>query len=152
MAWLAQDRFVQKAKADDALACNAAAENGDPLEHCLPWVRVKLQGERHAQACDAALLPQLRPETRAAAQGFCLAGTKRLIATNDTLAAERDRALKEAGTARVALGEAVSRAEARATRSTKRKETADAVLDTAPRGNGGRIRCDADCLRRLAGS
>lgn len=151
-AWLIRDRFHQKALADDAASCAvAAAAIGDdkPLDDCLPEVKREIQEARRGRACEAALLPSLRPETRFAMTQLCSAGTKRLAAQVDGLTAERDQLASElAGQEDKAL-RAIGRAEARSTRQQERDAHARQAIANAPRDAGGGIRCDADCLRQL---
>ena len=152
MAWLAKDRFHQKALADDAAACAVAAMAiGDdkPLDKCLLAIKSEVQEARRARACEAALLPQLRPETRFAMSQICSAGVKRLVADGDAAAAERDSlaaALKIAENKSLA---AIGRAEVRAGHQQERDDHARQAIAAAPRDAGGGIHCDAECLRRL---
>lgn len=152
LAWLAQDRFDQKRKADAAVRCAAAAGSEHAaLDDCLPLVASRLRAERQARVCEAALLPSLRPATRFSAAQACGAGTKRLIAAGDAAAHERDDLARQLAEARADTTRAVERAEGRATRFQRRNDDARRTIDSAPRDAGGRIACDADCLRRLAG-
>lgn len=151
IGWLVQDRFDQKALADAAAHCNSAAGSLiAPLDECLPLVKPRLQADRQARACEAALLPQLRPETRFAAAQACGSGVKRLIAQGDAAAGERDRNAAMLADTRAATVRAVDRAETRSTRQQQRTDHATQTIRAAPRDAGGRIACDADCLRRLA--
>ena len=151
IGWLVQDRFDQKALADAAGYCNSAAGSlTAPLDECLPLVKPRLEADRRARACEVALSPQLLPETRFAAAQSCGSGVKRLIAEADTAAAERDRNAAMLAETRAATVRAVDRAEARSTRQQQRTDHAAQTILAAPRDAGGRIACDADCLRRLA--
>lgn len=151
LAWLAQDRFAQKARADAAKRCEVAAGSMTvALDDCLPMVRSRVRADRQARTCEAALIPQLRPETRFSASMACGAGVKRLIAVGDAALAERDRATAMLAEARAGTVRAVERAETRAFRQQQRTDHASQTISAAPRDARGRIACDADCLRRLA--
>lgn len=152
LIFLAQDRFRQKAVADDARACAAAAASlGDDasLARCLPQIRGEVQEARRARLCEAALLPSLRPETRFAASQACGGGTKRLIANLDAQGAIADNLKTQLAERGAAELRAVARAEARSAANDERDRRARITIDAAPRGADGSIRCDADCLRRL---
>ena len=150
--WLVKDRFHQKELADDAAACaTAAAAIGDdkPLERCLPKIKSEVQEARRARACEATLLPQLRPESRFAMSQICGAGVKRLVAAGDAVAADRDDLAGQLKTDQDKALLAIGRAEARAGHQQERDEHARAAIAAAPHDAGGSIHCDAECLRRL---
>lgn len=149
LVWLARDRFEQKRVADAFYACSNAARLGGDLDVCLPGIADRVRQARRSEACEAALLPRLRDETRFAMAQSCGAGVKRLAAAFDTAEAGRADAEAQLTQARRDTGRAVERAEARSTRQQQRKTHAQDIIDRAPRGAGGAIACDADCLRRL---
>lgn len=150
IAFLVRDRFHQKALADAARACSVAAEKpAQDLAPCLPPVRLAIEVSRRTAACDAALLPNLRPESRFAMAQSCPAGVKRLVAqmdAADAVATDMARQLEQAETRQAA---AVIRAEGRATRTSERTSHAAKAIASAPRDAGGNITCDAACLLQL---
>jgi hypothetical protein len=145
-AWLIQDRFHQKALADAAERCDVAAFTDKPLDDCLPAVKLKVGAAQQAAVCDASLMPAAN--ARFAALNSCGPGVKRLVAAQDALAVERDTLSQLLEHAQADASAATARAESRATSQQKRMTDALAALAAAPRG--GRIVCDADCLRQLA--
>ncbi len=150
--WLVKDRFHQKGLADNAASCaKAAAAPGDdkPLDSCLPEVKAEVQAARQARVCEAALLPQLLPETRFAMSQACGAGVKRLVAAGDAAAADRDDLAGQLKTDQDKALLAIGRAETRAGHQQERDEHARAAIAAAPRDAGGSIHCDAECLRKL---
>ena len=148
--WLAVDRFEQKDRADAATRCASAAMSvSDSLDDCLPGVRMRIEAARQGAACNAALLPRLTDQTRFAAAQSCRAGVKRLIADFDATRASGTALAEELARTRDDMGSAIARAERRADRSHDRQEDARDAIATAPRGAGGSILCDAECLRRL---
>ncbi len=148
---LVRDRFAQKARADAAAACDKAAETPDhPLIACLPWVLVRIGEQRKASACDASLLPSLTDQSRFAMAQACSAGVKRLVATGDAAAAERDDLARQLAERKAAELKALARAESRATRTNERETHAREAIKAAPRRDDGSIACDAACLRALA--
>lgn len=150
IAWLAKDRFNQKAQADAARACAAAAATpARDLAPCLPAVRAAAEAQRRAAACDAALLPALRPETRFAMAQSCPAGVKRLVADLDAADAVATDLAGQLEQAEARQAAAVIRAEGRATRNSERTSHVAKAIAQAPRDAGGNIICDADCLLQL---
>lgn len=152
LALLAADRFHQKELADNAKACAVAAADTDDtaaLDRCLPEVRAEIGEARQARLCERTLLPSLRPETRFAMSQACGAGVKRLVASGDALAAERDGLKARLTAAQNDLATAVARAERRAATNQERNAHGQKVIQAAPRDAAGSIRCDAECLRRL---
>ena len=149
-AWLVKDRFHQKALADAARACSVAVEKpAQDLAPCLPPVRAAVEASRRAAACDAALLPTLRPETRFAMAQSCSAGVKRLVAGLDAADAVATDLANQLEQAEARQAAAVIRAEGRATRNSERTSHAAKAIASAPRDAGGNITCDAACLLQL---
>ncbi|MGQ2942710.1 MAG: hypothetical protein ACT6Q7_01780 [Blastomonas fulva] len=151
LVWLAQDRFAQKAVADAARACNGAAGSAErSIDSCLPKLRLAIEGQRRADACDHALAAPDLVKSRAAIRLVCSTEVKReflareiaqddLAQANITIAALID-----------ARDTAVLRAEQRsATANTKAQRNAQ-IIAGASRDAGSLIRCDASCLRDLA--
>lgn len=150
LAWLVADRFHQKELADAAKACAVAVGRPDgDLLPCLPEIEQAAESARRAAACDASLLPSLRPETRFAMLNSCPSGVKRLVAQADAAEVRAADLATQIDMAAARERAAVSRAEARATRSTERNSHAAKALAEAPRDAGGNITCDAACLRRI---
>jgi hypothetical protein len=153
-AWLIRDRFHQQDLAQAAAACAVAAgdpNDAKPLDACLPKVAAEIRAARQGRICETSLLPSLRPETRFAMAQSCGAGVKRLVAQGDASAADLADARRDLAAARTELTTAVARAEARALRTNERERHGRTVIQAAPRDAGGTIRCNAECLRRLAG-
>lgn len=147
---MSADRFRQKARADAAVRCDrAAALDSAPLGDCLDQVREQIGLARRAQACEAALLPSLRPETRFAMAQACGGGVKHLVAVADGAVADRADLTRQLAEQRAGEDQAIARAEARAARQQERDDHASKAIATAPRDAGGSIHCDADCLRQL---
>ena len=151
--WLVKDRFHQKALADAAASCAAAA--ADPadetsLSDCLPQVTIEIKQARQNRVCERALLPSLLPENRFLMQQACGSGVKRLVEVGDAAAQERDSLKGQLTDARAGTAAAVSRAEARAAHQTQRTDDGHKIILAAPRDSAGNVRCDAECLRRLA--
>lgn len=152
VAFLVKDRFHQKTLADAAAACAVAASDPlKPVSDCLPSVKQRIEEARQAFLCDGALLPALKDEHRFAAQQACGAGVKRLIADRDAAAGESANLRQQLDTALAGRDAAVARAETRAAHQDERTGNARKAIDTAPRDDAGRIHCDAECLRRIAG-
>lgn len=152
-AWLIRDRFHQKALADDARACAAAAsdpEDRQDLKPCLRETAAEIMAARQARVCESALLPTLRDETRFLMAQACGAGVKHLVVVGDAAASERDAALAQLAASRADAADAVLRAERRTQTKNERIKHADQTIQAAPRDAAGNVRCDADCLRRLA--
>lgn len=148
---LAADRFDQKAKADAAIACNKAAGSADkPIDACLPKVRLAIEAQRRADACDHALAAPDLVKSRAAIRLVCSAEVKREFLARELAQGE----LAEANQTIVALinaqSVAVQRAEARASTSNQKAQAHAQIIARAPRDAGSVIRCDASCLRDLA--
>lgn len=150
LAFMVKDRFHQKALADAARACDRATERmAGELVPCLPHVRAAVEEARRARACDAALLPSLRPESRFAMAQSCSAGVKRMVAEADAAGARVDDLAAQLDQAEARQAAAVTRAETRATRQQERNSHAARAISTAPRDAGGAIVCDARCLQQL---
>ena len=151
-AWLIKDRFHQKALADDARACAAAAADlGDTadLARCLPDVAKEVREARQSRICNESLLPSLRPESRFLMSQACGAGVTRLVADGDASLAKRDALAAELALARADAAAAIERAERRTQTKNERIKHGQQVIQAAPRDAAGGVRCDADCLRRL---
>lgn len=150
-AWLIADRFHQLDRARSADRCEVAARTTEKaLTDCLPGVAERIVAARRADACEAALLPRLRDETRFAMAQSCGAGVKRLVAFGDQTAADADQLRRDLANQAATSGRAIARAEQRAIHTTEREYHASQAIAVAPRDAAGRIRCDAQCLRQLA--
>lgn len=152
LLFLANDRFHQKHLADDARICAVAAADVDDmmsLATCLPRVRAEIVEARQARACQKALLPSLRDETRFVMQQTCGAGTKAQVARADAAIAERDSLAGQLAEARAGTAAAVTRAETRATRFEGKEARGRVIVNGAPQTGRGTLRCDTECLRQL---
>lgn len=150
--WLA--RTIDKARRfDDARACAAAAPSTDkPLDRCDPAIRLRIEQARAGVACEAAIasLNGPRPDGYAL-QLVCGEQVKRLHAGLDAARGDLADVNRQLAEARTTTAAAVGRAEARAVLLSDRKAQSDAAIAAAPRTGDGRVSCDAECLRRLAG-
>lgn len=148
---LAADRFNQKAKADDAIACNTAAGSADkPLDGCLPKTRLAIEAQRSADACDHALAAPDLVKSRAAIRLVCSAEVKREFVARELAQGELAQANETIAALIDAQDLAVLRAEARVATANQKAQAHAQTLDRAPRDAGSLIRCDASCLRDLA--
>ncbi|WP_067734467.1 hypothetical protein [Novosphingobium naphthalenivorans] len=151
LLFLAKDRFHQKDLAEKAARCESAAISAsEPLKDCGSNVQARVMADRHSILCQAALLPELRPETRHDANQECDAGSRRLIAQLDARADEVIALTAELSQVREDTGAAIARAEARGRAEQTRRNNAQNVVAAQPRGPDGSITCDAACLRQLA--
>jgi len=151
--WLIKDRFHQKELAEAAATCAVAAADqldAAPLDRCLSRIADEVRAARRERLCERTLLPSLRDETRFAMYQSCGSGVKRLVAAMDAASDERGEAQQQLAAARLEMSTAVARAERRTNRSNERESHGRTVIQAAPRGAGGIIRCDAECLLRLA--
>lgn len=151
LVWLAQDRFDQKAKADAARACNAAAGASDkPLSPCLPKLAQAIESQRRTQACDHALAAPDLVKSRAAIRLVCSSEVKREFLAREIAQDELAQANQTVAALIDAQDAAVIRAETRGqAANTKAQRNAD-IIARAHRDAGSLIRCDASCLRDLA--
>lgn len=148
LAWLVVDHRRLAAVEDDVVACEAAAKRTDrPIEACGKATRAAIETARRATACDAALELDDLYVIRAS----CAAPVKRVQAERDAARSEAAGLLGQLHAADRERDAAIVRAEARANTASQRKAANDHVLEGAPRGADGRVRCDAECLRRLSG-
>ena len=112
---------------------------------CSPVVATVHRQSVQAAICDQALI---------AADAFvirtsCLTSVKTLLAQRDAAQVERDDANRNTNRLIADQAAAITRAEARGFNQAQRIQSAQTVLDVAPRTDAGLGRCDADCLRRL---
>lgn len=151
IVWLAFDRFDQKARADRADRCEVAALTAtEKTDDCGPNVVARVEADRATIICEAALLPELRAETRFTARQACGPGVLRLIAEGDGMASQIAGLDAQLAKLRADSADAVARAEARGRADQTRRDNAQQLIQAAPRSADGRITCDADCLRKLA--
>lgn len=133
-------------------ACSASAAGKAALGPtvCDKQISAGLDLAARARACDADLSAG---EGRAwAALRSCSAPVAHVIAERDARADEvvdRDQLITRL---KAESSAAVARAEARALTVERNRRNADAAIAAAPRLPDGRLSCDADCLRHLAGS
>lgn len=151
IVWLAFDRFDQKARADTAARCEAAAITAsDPVQDCGANVLARITADRRTIICEGALLPELRAETRFTARQACGPAVLRLIAQGDAQASQIAGLEATIAKTRAESADAIARAEARGRTEQTRRDNAQQLIQAAPRGADGRIACDAVCLRQLA--
>ncbi|MEZ5709704.1 MAG: hypothetical protein R3E02_09995 [Blastomonas sp.] len=151
LAWLARDRFDQKAVADAARACEkAAGSESDALADCLPGLRAAIEAQRRAALCEASLGNPLPAQSRFAVRMACGEQVKRMAAERDALRIEADQA--RAAMQKLIDGQAaaIARAEARADQAQAKARKNEQTIQNAPRDPDGLVRCDAQCLRDLA--
>lgn len=149
-----------QAKADlkdlraDVAACSRAAEKtAESSDRCAEPIKAAIMAARAARQCDIALAAGNRDATRFAIQSACSTAVKAEVAART--AADDGQRAAEAEIDRLIADQAkiADRAEARGRAETQRKDAADAAIQSAPpvTGAGTGKRCDAQCLRRLAG-
>ncbi len=133
-------------------ACEAAAATIAPPTlkgGCSAKISGLIIAARASSACDAGL--ELKEAGGFAVKAACTTPVKRLVAERDAAAGDlrdRDRQLGELLKSR---SRDVAAAEARGLQQARLKANADKILNSAPLDPGGRIVCDAECLRGLAG-
>lgn len=137
---------VQKSMRCEAAAVSATAKTDD----CGPNVVARVEADRATIICEAALLPELRAETRFTARQACGPGVLRLIAEGDGMASQIAGLDAQLAKLRADSADAVARAEARGRADQTRRDNAQQLIQAAPRSADGRITCDAVCLRKLA--
>ncbi|MBI0530073.1 hypothetical protein [Sphingomonas sp. TX0522] len=148
IAWAVADRFRLADRVAGYDRCEAAA--GDmtaALTDCPAMLMTRVDAARRADVCEGALHSGDVYTIRAS----CPAEVKLMVA-------RRDAALSDLYDARAQIADltndrnaAIARAEGRAITFTKRIEANDRIIAAAPRTADGGVRCDAECLRRLAG-
>lgn len=148
LAWLVADRQHLAKVTHRYEQCSAAAGTAAAnVAGCDAVVRDRIETARRADACEAAI----KVGDAYSIQMACGAEVKRthadLIAARGSLA-DANAQLALAGADRDA---AVQRAEARAAIISTRKTDNARTIDAAPRRADGLVRCDARCLRSLAG-
>ena len=149
LIYFAQDRFEQKAVADAARHCNAAAASPDKsLDECLDDVAATIEAHRRAELCDAKL--GAPDNSLFAIRGSCSTEVKTLVAERDALSVSLASANETIEQLISNQSQAVERAEQRATQALSKAKRNEDVLRAVPRDAGGLIRCDASCLRDLA--
>lgn len=137
-----------------AMACEKAVKSGTAAQladHggalCPQAIADAATIAERSRDCDAGLAARDLYVIRAA----CSAPVKTRDAQATAHQFNADQLAEQLRQARAAIAGAVARADARSQTLTRKDRDAQAALDRAPRGADGRIRCDADCLRRLAG-
>lgn len=148
LAWLVYDRFaLSRQVAAFELCTKAAAADTLTTDPCAKPVAERIIAARRAAACDAALTAG----NTYAVGASCSGQVKALGARAETALANLSDA--QAQLARndrdrdAAIGRAEARATATATRNTRNAE----ILTRAPRTADGRVHCDSECVRKLAG-
>lgn len=150
LIWAAFDRFEQKREVARYGRCTAAiAKPATPglIESCDAAVAREIDAARKARACEAAL----KGNDLYAIRASCGAEAKRVHAERDAARSNETDLKSQLADADRRIEQAIGRAEARgAARATREQDNARAI-ESAPRGADGRVRCDAECLRRIAG-
>jgi hypothetical protein len=152
IAWAVQDRFRLAEIVHQAERCEKASTSETAsVVDCTPPMRVQVEQARQARQCDRALAQKDRAKALFEIRAVCTANV--LVEVAARSAAEGNLADARATIATVTAGQtaAVERAEARALSLSQQRTKADAAVASAPRLANGLARCDADCLRRLAG-
>lgn len=150
IAWVVHDHARLAALDNVHRACVAAVkvDTGD-LTKCDPAIAAPVQAARQAAACEAAL--GAKPLNLYTIRAVCGEQVKRVEADRDVQVANLADANAQLATAATDRDGAVLRAEARATSNATRKAANDQTIQSAPRTADGRVHCDAECLRKLAG-
>lgn len=141
-------RSAREARSELRACVRAAKADGASLEGCAAEIVAEIGSARAGRACDAALLAGDRYREAAT----CPAGAKRAASEARVAAANLADAQRQIADLRAATSAAIARAEARAVVTSERTAHADAAIKAAPRDSSGIIRCDAVCLRELAGA
>lgn len=146
-------RDLKELRADVTSCARAAEKAAETAERCPEAVKRAIVADRMARQCDIALAAGNRDATRFAIQSACSTAVKAEVAGRSV--AEDGQRAAEAEIDRLIADQAkiAQRAEARGRNEAQRKDAADAAIHSAPpaAGTGTGKRCDAGCLRRLAG-
>lgn len=152
--WLIRENDRLAAVERRALACEAAMKNASVLDqgtlllNCPQVIADAATIADRYRQCDAALKTGNAYQVRAT----CSEQVKRRDAAATALAADLADSQAQLAAERAATGAAINRAVARATALNRKDRNAQAAIAAAPRGADGRIRCDDQCLRALAGN
>ena len=148
IAWAVADRFRLADQLERYEACEkAAGDAAAALTDCPPLLMARVDAARRADVCEAALHSTDLYSIRAS----CGAGIKLVVAQRDASVGDLADARRQLADLTNDRDAAIARAEGRATTFTKRIEANDRTIAAAPRTADGGVRCDAECLRRLAG-
>ncbi|MDH7971760.1 hypothetical protein QH494_06150 [Sphingomonas sp. AR_OL41] len=148
LIWAVNDRFKLAGEVKQHKACLVAIAKPElPLSPaCEPSIADNVASARQAAGCDGALTAKNIVAIRA----LCPTSVKTIVADRDAQAGNLVDANQQLDGAKQRLIDAVSRAEARAAGTAKRKASNDRTIQTAPRTADGSMRCDAQCLHDLA--
>jgi hypothetical protein len=148
LIWATIDRFNQAAKVDRHERCEKAAGTADkPTGDCTAAIAARIAAARRALECEAAIGRRDLYAIRAT----CGAQAKRAVAQLDAAESSLASVQQDLKTERATRADAIARAEMRATTLANRTADNDRTIKAAPRTDDGRVRCDAECVRRLAG-
>lgn len=149
LAWGTFDRFQLAGEVRDHRACAAAVESPSAeLGRCDGRIRAVALAARRGQDCEAAIGAGDLYAVRAS----CGEQVKRLGARLTAAEANAADLTRQLGEERQGRAAAIGRAEQRAAANQSRRTLQDETIRAAPRAADGRLRCDAECLRRLSGS
>lgn len=148
VTWAVIDRFRLADRVSTYRACEkAAATPGDPIDACSRTIVARVTAARRANDCEKAITAGDLYALRAS----CGAAVKRQHAE---LGAARARVANLDAQLRRALATtsaAVARAEARGARLVDRTAENVRTIESAPRRVDGRVLCDPECVRGIAG-
>lgn len=145
-----RDRARLAAEVRGYEACTSAVQRpaGD-LTACKGPVQAVTEEARRARTCETAL--GQGDAGLYAVRASCGENAKRQGAELTAARAELSDTRRQLSEERAGRAAAVSRAEARSTAQEQRRASQDETIRNQPRAPDGRIRCDAECLRRLGG-
>jgi hypothetical protein len=148
LVWATLDRFDQVEKVERFKACAVAASSASkPVEECPVEIADRVIEARRAAECEAAI----GKSDAYAIRATCGEQAKRAIAERDAAQGTLKNVRADLETERRTRGEAIARAETRAATLANRTAENDRTIEAAPRRADGRVHCDAECVRRLAG-
>lgn len=148
LAWGTFDRFQMADEVRGHRACAAAVESpAGELGRCDGRIRAVALAARRGQDCEAAIGDGDLYAVRAS----CGEQVKRLGARLAAAEAKAADLTQQLGEERQGRAAAIARAEQRAAVDTQRRNDQDDVIRRQPRSPDGRVRCDARCMRELAG-
>lgn len=148
LIWATFDRFNQAAQVDRYERCEKAAGTPDqPTGECPALIASRIAASRRALECETAIGKRDLYAIRAT----CGEQVKRVVAQLGAAESNLAAAQQDLKTERASRADAIARAELRAKTQANRTADNDRTIKAAPRTDDGRVRCDAECVRRLAG-
>ncbi|WP_066667380.1 MULTISPECIES: hypothetical protein [unclassified Sphingomonas] len=148
LTWAVIDRFRLADRVAQYRACDkAAATPGDPIDACSNTIVERVAAARRADDCEKAITAGDLYTLRAS----CTAGVKHQHAELGAAQARVANLDEQLRRALANTSAAVARAEARGVRLADRTAENARTIEAAPRRADGRVLCNPDCVRRIAG-